>query len=392
MKEALLRLDLRDERSGRPKYERLKERLVDAMATGRLKPGQALPSENRLVEILGVAKMTIRQAMASLESDGLIRRVQGKGNFVEADAKRKLKRGQDIFALVVPETRSGFYPALLHGFEAAAGDIHYQTLTCNTNNDTGRQGDIMLQLIDKQVGGVALNPTNQHLMPVHQVRQLQQHGIPVVFLHRRVEEATSPLLSIPFYEVGHKAGNVLTEHGHRRVALFDSFWTPETMLQEGLNDALRAGGADVPAETIFVSKSLSVREEDVLAALQNTFAKPDRPTAVFATSDSLAEMIYLLSLRLGVRVPEDVSLLGFGGSWREGAVTQRLTSIVVDEIATGRRAVELLHEMRCGDRPIDDNEEIVMDLGLSEGKTLGAPTSEKQRASLFSSCGSSPET
>ena len=92
------------------------------MATGRLKPGQKLPSEHHLVRTLGMARTTIRQAMASLENDGLIRRVQGKGTFVEADARRKLHHGQDIFALVVPETLGGFYPSLLHGFEAAAGD------------------------------------------------------------------------------------------------------------------------------------------------------------------------------------------------------------------------------------------------------------------------------
>ena len=84
-------------------------------------------------------------------------------------------------------------------------------------------------------------------------------------------------------------------------------------------------------------------------------------------------MIYLLLPRLGFRVPEDVSLIGFGGAWREGALARRLTSVVVDEIATGRQAVELLHEMRCGDRPIDDNEEIVLQLGLSQGETLAAP-------------------
>jgi len=50
-----------------------------------------------------------------------------------------------------------------------------------------------------------------------------------------------------------------------------------------------------------------------------------------------------------------------------------LTSVVVDEIATGRQAASLLHEMRRGERAIDDNTEIVMELSLSEGETLGTP-------------------
>jgi DNA-binding LacI/PurR family transcriptional regulator len=101
-------------------------------------------------------------------------------------------------------------------------------------------------------------------------------------------------------------------------------------------------------------------------------AGADRPTAIFASFDSLAEMIYFLLPRLGLRVPEDVSLLAFGGAWRQGAWMRRLSSVVVDEVATGQTAVSLLHEMRRGDRPIDDNTEVTMKLSVSMGETLVA--------------------
>ena len=51
-------------------------------------------------------------------------------------------------------------------------------------------------------------------------------------------------------------------------------------------------------------------------------------------------------------------------------MTRRLNSVVVDEIATGRKAVSMLHEMRNGERSIDDNEEIVLGLSTSDGETL----------------------
>ena len=121
MKESLLTLDLRHENSAQPKHERLKNHFLNEIAAGRLRPGQAIPSDRSLEKMLGIARMTVCQAMASLESEGLIRPVPGKGTFVEDDAGRRLKRGLDIFALVVPETRAGFYPSLLHGFDAAAG-------------------------------------------------------------------------------------------------------------------------------------------------------------------------------------------------------------------------------------------------------------------------------
>ena len=67
MPKGLLKLDLQRRSSGRSKHERLREYLVNEMLSGRLKPGQAISSQRQLVETLGIAQMTIRQAMASLE-------------------------------------------------------------------------------------------------------------------------------------------------------------------------------------------------------------------------------------------------------------------------------------------------------------------------------------
>ena len=371
----ILSLDLAHDDGKQAKHQRLKDHLVNEMVAGRLKPGEMIPSEHRLVKTLGVARTTVRQAMAALEKDGLIRRVQGKGTFVDEDARRRLNRGLDIFALITPETRTGFYPSLLHGFDAAASEIQHQTMTCNTGDNVDRQGNIVLQLLDKQVGGVAMVPTAGVSTPAYQVRELQRRGIPVVFCHRRVEGVTAPLLALPLRDAGYLAGKILAERGHRRVALFSTNPSPSlTIRTEGFNEGLRAAGCDKPAQLVHAVESMVVlREEPVWEALQKVFSGSERPTAIYATFDSMAEMIFLLLPRLGLRVPEDVSLLGFGGAWREGALTRRLNSVVVDELETGRQAVSLLSEMRRGLRPLDDSSEFVMELSLSDGETLACP-------------------
>lgn len=362
-----------DEPAGRAKHERLRDHVVNEMRVGGLMPGQVLPSERQMVEALGVAHMTIRQAMACLESEGLIRRVQGKGTFVENDVRRKLLRGQDIFALVTPEMRTGFYPSLIQGFETAASSVRHQTMICITGDDVVRQSDIILQLLDKEVGGVAIVPTIGQPTPSYQIRQLQTRGIPVVFCHRRAEGAAGPLLSIPIRDIGRIGGKALVEHGHRRVAFVCPIGGGAVGLNftEGLRETLRAVGGELPEELVCQPPLLQRCEDDILPSLKRWFSLPNPPTAIFTTFDPWAEMLYLLLLRMGLRVPEDVSLVGFGGALREGALAQRLTSVVVDEVATGRQAASMLHEMRRGERPIDDNTERVMPLSLYEGKTLG---------------------
>jgi DNA-binding LacI/PurR family transcriptional regulator len=263
---------------------------------------------------------------------------------------------------------------LLHGFEAAAGQVRHQTIICSTDNDVGQQADIVLQLLDKEVGGVAIVPTSQPLTPAYQVRQLQRRGIPVVFCHRRVEGIAAPLLAIPFQQAGRLAGKTLTEYGHRRVTFFTTQRSTVTPAwQAGLLEGLRQGGSEASVDLVCVGDSFIREEEPLLASLEKVFAGNDPPTALVASFDSIAEMIYLLLPRLGLAAPRNVSLLGFGGAWREGALTRRMNSIVIDEIDTGRQAVALLHEMRCGNRSLDDNGEIVLKLGLSQGETLAAP-------------------
>ena len=118
-------------------------------------------------------------------------------------------------------------------------------------------------------------------------------------------------------------------------------------------------------------------------AVRKMFSRPDRPTGIMCGFDSVAETLYLLLGRLGLRVPEDVSLVGFGGRDRRGAILRRLASVVIDGAETGRRAGELLGEMCDGIRAIDDDEEIVMPIGFCDGETLGPAASNGQSGVSF---------
>src|SRR3954452_13463484 len=145
--------------AGIPKHERLRAYLLKELSGGRLKPGDALPTEVALAASAEVSRNTVRHALAELERSGLIRRVRGSGTFVHESAMERLKSGLDIFALVIPDTRGGFYPSLQRGFHSASSHGHNQVIVCDTDNDHFRQADALLQLIDKKIAGVAIVPT-----------------------------------------------------------------------------------------------------------------------------------------------------------------------------------------------------------------------------------------
>ncbi len=351
---------------------------VHLLTVGHLKPGDPLPSEPVIADQMNIARSTVRQALAQLERSGLIRRIRGRGTFIHEEATNRLQNKFEAFALVVPDTQRGYYPSLLAGFEEAAAGVHNQVIVVSTRNDVHRQADGILQLIDKRVAGVAIVPATNHPTPAYQIRQLQRQQIPVVMCHRSVDGVRAPLLAFDGLEVGRLAGEAMARRGHRRVAFVSTVRTPLAEAYEtGLRRAVEAAGGSLPADrTVYVGEDVygvADYEQRVDDAVARLIALPDRPTALFATFDDVAELIFLQLMRRGVSVPRDVSLVSFGGASRAGAMQQRLTAVTVDEAALGRLAVDVLWQIRQGQKPIESDERKEVPLTLSEGQTLGPP-------------------
>ncbi|HLA83519.1 MAG TPA: GntR family transcriptional regulator [Thermoguttaceae bacterium] len=376
VEDRLRELDLHGSEDARPKYERLRSFIAGEVGRGHLKVGVPLPSEQRLSEILRVARTTVRQALAELEKDGLIERRHGAGTFVNEVTERTHRVRLDVFAMVVPEAGTGFWPSLQTGLLGAAMDVHKQILVCNTENDLDKQAHIFLQLVQKRVAGVVLAPTSVPPTPAYQVNHLRDHGIPVVLCHRSVQGVDAPLLAIPFVEVGRMAGRLLVENGHRRVAFFSMHQRVEASMgyEAGLREVLMDAGGVLPEELTYggetTSPDANVQNEAVFKTLRRMLDGPNPPTAIMASFDPLAERIYLMLGQLGLRAPEDISLIGVGGTDRSGALAERLTSITIDEIDLGRRAAHLLQEMCDGHRPFDDAEKTYVPIGLAKGSTV----------------------
>lgn len=165
-------------------------------------------------------------------------------------------------------------------------------------------------------------------------------------------------------------------HGHRCVAMLSgqrAGLSPQYEL--GLRQGIESCGGILPAEHVRYGNAARMTPEQerlIEEILQELCAAPNRPSAIFCTFDADAEVAYLTLTRLGLRVPEEISLVGFGGTWRGSALTRRLTSVVVEEEEVGRTAARLLEEMRLGQRDIHDATEVVLPVALSDGQTLGA--------------------
>jgi len=361
----------------RPKYEVIKEFLLEEFMKGSYSDGEALPSENTLAKTVGVARSTVRQAIGELENEGLVKRIQGKGSYFVGNSKQNAVQQLEVFSLIVPDIARGLYPTLTKGFDHQAGLTHQQIMVCNTNFDISKQGNIILQMIDKNVVGVVLVPALSPPTPPFHVRQLQKNGIPVVFCHRPVPECTAPLITWSAEEVARMAGQAFLDKGHRRIAYFARYRYLQTEgYENGLRQVLTEHGADLPPTRVFYGSDLvdTPQERTMKSQALKSMLETNEPiTAIFCHDDDEAELIHHLAMEMGIRVPEHLSLIGFGDSHdRTGVFRSRLSSVAVNEFDIGARAARVLQEMIGGERLVDSDEVIYKSLTLVEGTTLGA--------------------
>ena len=349
------------------------DHLYTQIHSRQMKPGDLMPTECELSESLGMSRNTVRQALETLVQEGIIYRIPGKGTFLTTDQQRKSREQSDVFALISPQLREGFYPSLVHGFEQSSAGCEHQTVIGNSGNDVGRQADLVLQMIDRCVGGVAIVPVTTATTPVYQIRQLQKHQIPVVFCHRQVEGLNAPCVTWSGQEVGLQVGKQLYDLGHRRVAcMIDHITSLAQDYERGMRRAVEAK-ADCEVSIVEYGAGLSgsLTADAIKKALTELMTKPDHPTAIFCGNLPDAEQIYLQAQSFGLEVPKDLSLIYFGGTWRDHGLAQRISCIAVNEHEVGARAADLLHEMRSGLRPLENNERIEFPVTMLPGETVG---------------------
>ncbi|WP_442481841.1 GntR family transcriptional regulator [Aeoliella sp. SH292] len=362
--------------AARPKYQQAYEALVAHIRSGGAKAGEPLPTELQMVEWLGFSRNTVRQALARLESEGLIERVQGRGTFVAESIGKRKGEQLDSFALIAPDLRQGDYPSLLLGFELACSADQYQTVVANSMNDVAKQGDIVLQLIDERIGGVAMVPVTWPTTPAYQIRQLQRNRIPVVLCHRSIEGVSAPAIIFSGVEQGRLVGQILRRHHHRHVAMIYSHEYAMSLDRlNGLREVFAADGLDDSHVATASYGQITLESAEVCArAIRQEVASlmsgSQPPTAIFCHNTPDAEVTYLHLRDLGFRVPQDVSLLRFGGAWEQHGLGAKISGIVVDEQGLGKKAAELLHEMRAGLRAIDDTAEFLFATQERVGETL----------------------
>ena len=331
------------------KKDALYERLKQDILLGHYKPGEQLPSEPLLAARLKAGRVTVRSALERLEKEKLVLRYQGKGTFVANRSDREQYAGK---YLLIYFDSSDFSSSTLHimpGIEQYCAKLNIQLtkipLTLIRFAGYERALEILRQDCYDGVILLAHCFTGKEI----ELKILNALHLPVVLPHAVQQDAAVTGFATLYYQI-HEAAEEAVRHqvslGLRRFATFNFIKRNEIPLlvfsypPMDYLKMLRANGADASPDLLFeLDQTDSDSVERALVALRK--AKPEI-RSVFCSSDFCALQVYQACAKHGIRIPEDLTVMGFCGYPGGRILAPSLSTVDLQYENIGHMAVDVL--------------------------------------------------
>jgi LacI family transcriptional regulator len=280
--------------------------------------------------------------------------------FTPIQRARKFPAGrQRTLGLALADLANPFFVDVALGAEAEAKALGVGVVMIHNGDDAGREQDNLDVLVQQRVHGIIIAPVRALDWALD---RLDARDIPLVYVDRVDEQSERCWVKTDDVAGGGCAGEHLTALGHRDVAFVGNLGSSAQVDRrfEGFAAVLATVGV-VPERV--VTDSWRIADGREAGAALAARAADELPTAIMCGNDLIALGLLLEFSRRGIRVPEDVSIVGFDDlSWSEAA-TVPLTTVRQPREELGRRAVRLLlDEIDRGDAHSHRHELLVPEL------------------------------
>lgn len=293
----------------------------------------------------GVSVATVSRALRNLPNvaESTRARVEQAAAALEyrADpAASRLAAGRSRSVAVVVQLLNGWYSSqVVAGVEAVCAEAGYDTIVIGVGPGSSER-DVFdgSSAIHRRVDAIIFVDVR---VSAGELQQLSEQDVVVVSVGHELDQI--PSVGIDDVEVGRIAANHLIELGHRRIGLVNGpveqpFVVPSRR-QAGFDEAMRAAGLE-PDPTLSTPGNFTL--QDGADALHTLMELDDPPTAIFAFADEMAFGVMLAAEELGIRIPEDLSLIGVDD--HDVAPVVGLTTVHQDVAEHGARAARLVLE------------------------------------------------
>ena len=240
--------------------------------------------------------------------------------------------------VVIADNRNPFYAEVLSGMEAAAKKKNYHIILVNTQRDYKQEEEAINLLLAKRVDGLLIAPVQDK---DDDIKNLIEANIPFVVVGRYFKDVDVDVVYNDEVKGGFLATEYLIKKGHKRIAFIDGFLykSPARGRLEGYKKALKEYGIPVDNSLITVG---DIDVEDGYNRTKQMFDRGIDFTALFAYNDMMAFGTMKAIKEKGLRVPEDIGLVGYDDIPFSSLMNPPLTTVRLKKQELGMESVNLL--------------------------------------------------
>ncbi len=261
-------------------------------------------------------------------------------NYAPSALARSLKINQTrTIGMLITASTNPFYSELVRGVERSCFERGYSLVLCNTEGDEQRMNSNLETLMQKRVDGLLLLCTETH-QPSREILQ-RYPSVPTVMMDWAPFDGDSDLIQDNSLLGGDMATQYLINKGHTHIACIAGPLdkTPARLRLEGYRDAMARAGLTIhDGNEIIGNFEFSGGYE----AMQMLLALEVRPQAVFICNDAMAVGAYLALYQAGLRVPQDIAIVGYDDIELARYMTPPLTTIHQPKDELGELAIDVL--------------------------------------------------
>lgn len=330
------------------KYEIVKKGIKDDIIGGKYNVGDKLPTESELMVAFQVSRYTIRRAIGELQNEHFVNRIQGGGMFVnDWQNQRESQINHKMIGVITTHIADYIFPSIISGIDRILSSEGYSIILSNTHNNHDKERQSIISMLDNNVDGLIIEPT-QSALPnpnVDLYRKINLSGLPTIFINANYPTFDFPYVGTTDKETEKKLTDFLFENGHERIlGVFQIDDLQGVHRMEGFLQSYMEH-----PELSYLSESVMFQSNDEMSKIFDKIAKilsrPDRPTAIACYNDQLAIQLMDVIKSLDLRIPEDVSIVGFDDYQLSKYMDPSLTTVEHPKITMGIDAGKLMLKM-----------------------------------------------
>lgn len=297
---------------------------------------------------LGISASTVSRALnnnplISKATQAKIKETAAKMGYRPNTMAANLRtRKTNTIGVIVPLINRHFFSSVISGIEDVAYNSGFAVTITQSNDSFEKEEKIAQTLYSNRVDGVIVS-IGMETTKFNHLKHFSERNIPLVFFDRVVDEIEAHKISVDDFNGGFIATQHLIEQGAKKIAHIGGPLNLNIYRKrlDGFSTAMKKAGLEVDRKMLLHN---SLTRTDGTNAIKKLLKNPQKPDAIFCANDTTALSVIIYLVENGIKVPEDIMVVGFSNEPFSEVVTPSISTIRQPGFEMGQKAAELIIE------------------------------------------------